>query len=610
MLILVVVVAILATNLFLGFFIAHYLGYGPQNFQELWTGVYLRPLGGENLRSLPEPIDSMIFDAMTRAAAANLVPPDDDTTVDLATNKVTDSEVPLMVLRSLSVLRHSGLVLERHRFLDRAAIAQGKAPPPDSMPPTRKAVGQSVETVEAVEAVEAVETVRPKEDFDAGSAAPSGPSGPSEPVGTKTAGESSESSEEHSGEAKFIIFPEFRWEPESIDRLLATWQDYLHQVQPELPLPWWAAYLSHWSKVRSAWRAYWQLLASLKRIEIAEREYQLGIPDIVCDNTGCRRVSESTPTSWWQRPAAELRTLAWAQSQKQRLVQEAFEQFVSARTLEQSLFGQICQWLGDTYKPEVFTDLAARAHPSISEASWGAPMTEPNTTDGFLVLIAEQVNWVTEFCRGSVVAEAFTQHRHKQLQLWFSSFPKTAKHSPQPVSQRIDERTTAVWLPVSDLASAKVTAWTMANTLACPDYMAGNVKVEQACRLLLIPLSSKRNAAGAIQLGQKLLQKPEHPMWESDATPVWTWNGKQAKPVEHPDSLPNLSATVELATWYVERMLGISVPTYDQLSNLDVLLQEQGFSGTAMVADSSPLGNNTTGDTAELPVEEDDDIDW
>ena len=50
MLVVIVVIAILGTNLLLGFFVANTLGYGPQTLSELLTGIYRAPIGWSQRR--------------------------------------------------------------------------------------------------------------------------------------------------------------------------------------------------------------------------------------------------------------------------------------------------------------------------------------------------------------------------------------------------------------------------------------------------------------------------------------------------------------------------------------------------------------------------------
>ena len=119
MLILIVVIAILTTNLFLGFFIAHYLGYGPQNFEELWTGVYGRPAGPIVPTGDSNPDVRVIVDALTQAAADRpLLPNDAGGSSDLASpHQLPDHELVRAMLHANMALHQAGLLIDRVRLI-------------------------------------------------------------------------------------------------------------------------------------------------------------------------------------------------------------------------------------------------------------------------------------------------------------------------------------------------------------------------------------------------------------------------------------------------------------------------------------------------------------
>lgn len=121
MLILIVVIAILATNLFLGFFVAHYLGYGPQNLDELWTGVYLRPVEAGAADSYSQPINRVLLDALTQAAAAGPLLPSETTTHDpseSAKAMLSDDELVKTMMHANLALHQAGLLIDRQRLIE------------------------------------------------------------------------------------------------------------------------------------------------------------------------------------------------------------------------------------------------------------------------------------------------------------------------------------------------------------------------------------------------------------------------------------------------------------------------------------------------------------
>ncbi|MDP1560392.1 MAG: hypothetical protein Q8M16_03250 [Pirellulaceae bacterium] len=121
MLILIVVIAILATNLFLGFFVAHYLGYGPQNLDELWTGVYLRPVGAGGPDSYSQPVNRVVLDALTQAAAARPLLPSETITQhrsESAKAMLSDDELVKTMMHANLALHQAGLLIDRQRLIE------------------------------------------------------------------------------------------------------------------------------------------------------------------------------------------------------------------------------------------------------------------------------------------------------------------------------------------------------------------------------------------------------------------------------------------------------------------------------------------------------------
>jgi hypothetical protein len=127
MLILIVVIAILATNLFMGFFVAHYLGYGPQNFQELWTGIYLRPMGDSDAGKQARPISTAILEAMIETAIDPQLHPDDRPSIQSVVSKseapqrISDADLVWTMWHANLALHQNSLQSDRLRFREQGS---------------------------------------------------------------------------------------------------------------------------------------------------------------------------------------------------------------------------------------------------------------------------------------------------------------------------------------------------------------------------------------------------------------------------------------------------------------------------------------------------------
>jgi hypothetical protein len=539
MLILIVVIAILATNLFLGFFVAHYLGYGPQNLDELWTGVYLRPVGPVGTVNDPQPVQRVVLDALTQAAAARpLLPLEIITPARVGTtnpSELSDGELVKTMMHANLALHQAGLLVDRLRLVD----------------------------------------PHPTEVFDG--------------------------------------FPSFVGNSSDLNEYLQTWQNWLQAVRPHEEIPWWKSYVASWVSTHQVWLEYQKSLSSLLRIRQAEHDFSSKLTTVVCEDGSCRLVSKQpASSSWWQRSPADLRTLSWVHSQLEQLHQEAFDHFVKLRQESRRLYERTLAWSRQTFKPDRLSGWAADFDQRWSWAGLPAVITDVQKQDGFLVVLGTRTDWVVEYSWGGVVVDALLQHRTECLNRWFASVPSVSAETILPLRQVIHDRAVAIWISSENVESARVAAWTIADRLELSHRKIDGQDIRLPCRVLVIPLSRKRPAAVAVKQAIRLLDNPDHTIWNQGGSLVWSLDRPVPQAVSRPDSLPLVESTMDLAQWYVGWRLGIGF-AMPHAATVSTPTKEDPFSQPLAANSSSALANDPTsvdfGDNEPKPVD-DDGIEW
>lgn len=537
MLILIVVIAILATNLFLGFFIAHYLGYGPQNFDELWTGVYLRPMGPSRSEIQSQSIDRVILDALTQAAAAQPLLPTEPVVMlrSESAKKLSDGELVTTMMHANLALHQAGLVIDRLRLI-----------------------------------------------------------------------------EPHAAET-FAGFPDFQWSRETATESLKVWQDCLQTIGPAEEIAWWKSYLAQWMSTHQAWLNYQGSLVSIGRILEVEQKFSKQQPAVVCEDGSCRIVgNQPSDQAWWKRTPAELKTLAWVHGQLDQLHQEAFDHFVLFRRESRQLQERTLGWARQTFKPERLAGWVAKFDQRWSWAGLPAVITDLNKQDGFLLLLSTHENWIAEFGWGSVVADAILHHRSKCLDRWFVSVPSVSAGTVLPLRQTIHDRAVAIWISAENPESARIAAWTIADKLELTRRRLEPHEVHLPCRVLVVPLNSKRTARAAIGQSMRILDNSEHAIWMDCGSHVWSLERRGPQAVPRPDALPLVESTMDLAQWYVEWRLGVGLalpqPTSVSAENVG-----EGATDPVPSEPHSASGDDSqgVGDGIADPLPtEDDGIEW
>jgi hypothetical protein len=557
MLILIVVISILTTNLFLGFLVAHYLGYGPKNFHELLTGIDPRPLPDGGIAPRPDPIAPTTLAEFAQAAAANPPTPSPQTdwaafvsqyastpTTPPAPTSVADRELIHTVLHSNLALQQAGLLMDYERMVTAS---------PTSAPPHAH------------------------------------PSGGSEPA-----------------EADHPSQP---WTEQTPHDVLIAWERYLQSVALANTTPWWKSFLRQWRETQQAWLAYETTVRVRRRLIDAHQQWLAKSTEVVCDDNSCRRVSKAAGQSqWWQRPSAEWRTLTWAQGQVEACERETFERLVLARQQTQQLFRQSCHWLRQTFKPSLLREQAAQLDARLFPGGLEAELQDNNKSHGALFLLKTKQDWIADYCRGTMVTEAILQHRAQRLDDWFQALPNLSDDGQQPLRQLIDPWTAALWVPSENAASARVAAWTVIDKLESSARQIDRQIVSLDLRLLIVPLTAKRPVQAALQAALTWTEPLDATLWEPGGNIVWTQADRRPEPVPRPDALPRLDGELDLTAWYKSLLLGIDPATpAGEAGEEDALPKSPS---PQPVEQSTDKHDNRTVAESAAPPAEDDGIDW
>lgn len=555
MLILIVVISILTTNLFLGFLVAHYLGYGPQNFQELWYGIDPRQLPGGETANRPNPIAAAHLIELAQTAAADPPLPHDhgdwETFVSQCASganpvpsaaPLPDRELIRTVLHSNLGLQQAGLLIDSRRVLTR--------------------MNHSETTV----------------------AVPSEAASPEPPSQLPNLG---------------------RWTSGTERDVLTAWERYLQGVVLANTTPWWKSFLQQWREAQSAWLAYEATVLARQRLLDAHQQWLAKSTEVVCVDNSCRRVSKNVGTSrWWQRPSAEWRTLVWVQGQLDACERETFERLVLARQLTQRLFQQSCDWLRQTFKPALLREQAELLDKRCFPHGLEAEIHDTPKSHGSVFLIKTKPDWIADFCRGTVVSEAVVQHRSQSLNDWFHALPNLSEDGQQPLRQVLDPWTAAVWVPSAEAASARVAAWTVVDKLESALRKIDRDAVSLELRLLIVPVTPKRSSQAALKAALTWMAPLDSALWAPGANVVWTQSGRRPEPVPRPDALPRLEGELDLGTWYRTFLLGT-----EPLDPIDPTPADEAALPQPVEQTAPKPDNRSSADSAAPPAE-DDGIDW
>jgi len=557
MLILIVVISILTTNLFLGFLVAHYLGYGPKNFHELLTGIDPRPLPDSGIAPRPDPIAPTTLAEFAQAAAANPPKPSQQSDwgafvshyASSANNappatSLPDRELIHTVLHSNLALQQAGLLMDYERLVTVS---------PTSEPPHAHPGGGSV---------------------------PAGMDNPRQP-----------------------------WTEQTPHDVLTAWDRYLQGVALANTTPWWKSFLRQWRETQQAWLAYETTVQARRQLINAHQQWLAKSTEVVCDDNSCRRVSKAAVQSrWWQRPSAEWRTLIWAQGQVEACERETFERLVLARQQTQQLFRQSCHWLRQTFKPSLLREQAPHLDARLFPGGLEAELQDNNKSHGALFLLKTKQDWIADYCRGTMVTEAILQHRAQRLDDWFQSLPNLSDDGQQPLRQLIDPWTAALWVPSENAASARVAAWTVVDKLESSVRQIDRQTMSLDLRLLIVPITPKRPVAAALQAALMWTEPLDAMLWEPGGNLVWTQAGRHPEPVPRPDALPRLDGQLDLTAWYKSFLLGTD-PTTTAGEEGDEDARPKSPSPQPVEQSTDNHDNPVAAGSAAAPAE-DDGIDW
>jgi len=242
---LIVVITLVGSNLFLGFFVASRLGFGPQNFTELFTGIYGRPfkisdeLGSRIRGTLTAGQRKLFYDSVGENRA---VPASNE----LGTDE-TKLECMLSTLRAVDTAERASVLLDEQRC---CGLNLGTAPDLQDEPErSKESEGNSEESAEG-QAKNEEEAVGSENGSEAGS---------------ETDAVSADDSEQDEPVTAYLS----RNDAEDLEQWIKKWDSHLNELQQPAELEWWNDFLENWDDFLDAWNSYRESAQQLSEAEVS-----------------------------------------------------------------------------------------------------------------------------------------------------------------------------------------------------------------------------------------------------------------------------------------------------------------------------------------------------
>lgn len=327
MLIVIVVIAILGTNLLLGFFVANTLGYGPQSFSELLTGIYRAPVGWAQRK-----LSSGRLEIERRLEWAHELNqwcplPESSPGSPASSNEATESDqepaaprpTDRQVLQSvMNYVQASSILLDEVRFHwqypggatdDDKTVAETEEEPADTLPPDVDPIANLM-----------VSSTGSEDPFSD----PFQDLQPAEPE--PTAEPEAASSDE----------PIRVWNRERLLESLEQWHDYLENYEPG-EITWWLDWFRKWEAFAERLRQHARQVAAVGMVEeLLSQQPEAPAPEPVSRSVRSTKEAEvQPPVSEVQEPPSSKQQ--WIQSQYGRLLQSLFHSSQSLQKAGQQL---------------------------------------------------------------------------------------------------------------------------------------------------------------------------------------------------------------------------------------------------------------------------------
>lgn len=562
MLVVIVVIAILGTNLLLGFFVANTLGYGPQTLSELLTGIYRAPIGWSQRQMSSGYLKEDIRKEWSAQLTAYCpLPPDEEIQAkNQASNEATDWDT---LQRAIHYIQFSPVLLDELRFqwryhqsdADQDADDWGADPTDDPTPVVDQQPATTGEDVE--EASDTDESMEESEDASA------------EDVVADV--------------APADDYPTELWDRYRLKETLQQWDSYLESYRPK-EVDWWLAWHGHWEKYVAQWKKHYREVAAVALVErlISENpEDLLSEPPV---STGPKSVKETRQKKKPSKDQGKRRQQVWIKTQYGRLLQSLFQSSIDLRRIEQQLILFTESKARDQWETSVLQQTTAQANPrrmfQLNEMleNLEAGEAEPN----YAMMVIPDHQSLLELDSGKLIALAAQSTMSRHLRAWVED--------DELAGSWVHLRGGALLgLMTSDEATMRQKAsWILASTRTSK-MRNGEFQLTQNCSVILFALKPEKDWLQQLAEMITRLQRKSFQRRLSCGSATWIWNGRRL----------SLMAPEEVEGTEAEWELRLQGPPIDDPN-------------APPTADSSSSGS--AGDSGEanasVAEEADDDDDW
>ncbi len=576
MLVLIIVIAILGTNLLLGLFVAHYTGYGPQNFNELMTGVTLEPRG-EFQRQLEREVPKLgtkFRKQMASAIHQRLLRPD-QLTLD---RQDEDEEMIVLTLQAIETVNYATILLDELRF---QVDAEDDADDADD-------AGDFAATEKSVDASAAIEDGMDPSD---------GPLPQKDDQGLSDQGLDGgpEDDSDYPSDSSGVEIPLRSWTAEELSEMLAVWSQRLHSIEGINETPWWGKFIKQWDQFLQDWNNYRIIVEACVAVdaavvaEVARQAILVKTEDAVASPSTSRRKKKAA------KAAPISKTQRWIQSQKQQLYTDLFHKRDALRQAQRSLIqvadGGLQSWFSKQFPIEnCFIEGGNQKHRMKQLACIRPEIVsdeeEPKPKANYLFFVAFDHRQRLEFCHGALVGQAINEA--------FDALIIDCLATEQLAGEwfRVNDCVICGWVHEAEEATAQSKAEWLRQIIAATKLNALEIHWGQTSNVLAVPLQEKDQPRNRLAQVLKLWQRRRNsfPLISGDQT--WTLSGSRLRPVTEVEPEDLEENTIPLDSSILKPFKPWQVVSGSQSSN-----QTQA-NGTA------------DGDQDDPPEVPDDDVDW
>lgn len=536
MLVVVIVIAILGTNLLLGFFVANTMGYGPQTLSELMTGIYKAPIGWTIRKLTKGQLDSEVrrqwvqqwgsycvlpsdgLDAeSTDTESDSDDSPDEDAQADGTSDGVDDDDEAesfgddepsaegdvsgtnndLLLLRQvIQFVQTSPVLLDELRF-------QWKYLPNDDT--------ESESTAESVDS-EAAESEHEAASEDLSD---------EDQTDNSLAAEEDSDDQDHTDEDSAPL-----WTKDRLAESVKRWNEYLEAYQPS-EVTWWLDWFQKWEAFAEAWRKHCTEILAVGLVERLLHENKKEPEAVVPAGPQSVKSAKQSPKESEQPAAATVNPKQdWIRSQYSRLLQSLYTssaelQNAQGELLQFTLEQALTQW-DAAYRSE------HQLPQSLNEVLCLSPLLDLSLAEDFkpnhLVLIVPDYRRLLDLDNGKLISAVVDSSLFRSLHNW-------VQDESVPGQWYKTNQNWAIGLIDSDEATVRQKASWISESLAVANFQRAEYSLSQTCNVVICPLADGSEVMDQITKMLDLINRRPIQSRMAVGNTVWQVHGKKLRAI-------------------------------------------------------------------------------